>query len=232
MAETVQQADVVRVTDLTPHVREIVLLPVDQKIRYQPGQWVSIKVPHNQKPPLNRAYSMSAPEQPSGDLPLVFDRVPGGIGSEYLYSLQAGDRVSLSGPHGKFLLPAHDQKELLLIGRYTGIVPIRCMIQALVSIQDTGALTVVQAAPAEDELLYQNEFAELAASRTNFHYIPVVSDLSTETNRVIEVLSRLINDRRDIAPMICGIKQFARPLRGWLIELGFDRRDVKIETYD
>jgi hypothetical protein len=59
-----------------------------------------------------------------------------------------------------------------------------------------------------------------------------VSDPPAETDRVIEVLSRLIKDRRDIAPMICGIKQFAQPLRGWLIELGFDRRDVKIETYD
>jgi NAD(P)H-flavin reductase len=232
MAEAVQQADVVRITDLTPHVREIVLLPSDQKIGYQPGQWVSIKVPHNRQVLLNRAYSMAAPEQVSGHIPLVFDRVPGGIGSEYLYSLQAHDRVSLSGPHGKFLLPAHDQKELLLIGRYTGIVPIRCMIQSLVSRQDPGTLTVIQAAPAEDELLYQSEFIELAASRTNLHYISVVSDPPAETDRVIEVLSRLIKDRRDIAPMICGIKQFAQPLRGWLIELGFDRRDVKIETYD
>ncbi len=232
MAETIQEADVVRVTDLTPHVREIVLLPVGKNIGYQPGQWLSIKVPVDQKPPLNRAYSMAAPEQVSGHLSLVFDRVPGGIGSEYLYSLQAGDRLSLSGPHGKFLLPAHNQKELLLIGRYTGIVPIRCMVQALVSIQDTCSLTVIQAAPAEDELLYQSEFTELAASRRNFHYIPVVADASAETERVIEVLSRLMKDRRDIVPMICGIKQFARSLRGWLIELGFDRRDVKIETYD
>ena len=109
MAETIQQADVVRVTDFTPHVRESVLLPAGKKIGYQPGQWLSIKVPVNQKPPLNRAYSMATPEQVSGHLSLVFDRVPGGIGSEYLYSLQAGDRLSLSGPHGKFLLPAHNQ---------------------------------------------------------------------------------------------------------------------------
>jgi phenol hydroxylase P5 protein len=232
MAEAVQQADVVRVTDLTPHVREIILSPADQKISYQPGQWVSIKVPINQKPPLNRAYSMAEPEQPSGQLSLVFDRVPGGIGSEYLYSLQPGDQVSLSGPHGKFLLPAQIQKELFLIGRYTGIVPIRCMIRALVSANNTSALTVIQAAPAEDELLYQNELIELAASRSNFHFIPVISAPPLETDRVIELLSQLIKDRRDVVPMICGIKQFARPLRGWFIELGFDRHDVKIETYD
>ena len=37
---------------------------------------------------------------------------------------------------------------------------------------------------------------------------------------------------RQVAPMIAGIKSFARPLRALFIELGFDRREVKLETYD
>jgi len=32
--------------------------------------------------------------------------------------------------------------------------------------------------------------------------------------------------------MIAGVKAFARPLRALLMELGFDRREVKLETYD
>lgn len=232
MAEPVLQADVVRVTDLTAHVRELVLSPLDRRISYRPGQWVSIKVPVDQRPPLNRAYSMAEPEESSGRLPLVFDRVPGGLGSTYLYQLQPGDRLSLSGPHGKFLLPEQHEKSLLLIGRYTGIVPIRCMIRSLESHENEPGLTVIQAAPAENELLYHDEFVGLEAARANFRYLPVVSSPDTELNRVMDLVSKLITDQRNIVPMICGLKQFVRPLRAFLMEQGFDRREIKVETYD
>ena len=231
MTEAIQQAHIIRVTDLTPHVREVVLLP-EQNISYRPGQWISIKVPLHQKSPLNRAYSMAVPEQPSRQLFLVFDRVPGGTGSEYLYSLRPGDQVLLSGPYGKFLLPAQNQKALLLIGRYTGIVPIHCMVRALVSNKEPIDLTVIQAAPVESELLYHEEFIGLRAARADFQYIPIISPSETELDRVMELVSKLMSDRHDIAPMICGIKQFVRPMRAFFVELGFDRRDVKIETYD
>lgn len=232
MAETIQQADVVSVRDLTTHVREIVLSPVDRRISYRPGQWISIKVPVHQKPPLNRAYSMAEPEEPSGRLPLVFDRVPDGIGSEYLYSLSTGDRLSFSGPHGKFLLPEARGKGILLIGRYTGMVPIRCIIRALISDQNATPLTVISTAPSEDELLYHEELATMEAARAGFRYIPLVGSLDVETDRVMRLIPQLISNRHDVVPMICGLKQFVRPLRALLMERGFDRRDVKVETYD
>jgi NAD(P)H-flavin reductase len=232
MAEAIQQATVTSVRDMTPHVREIVLSPLERRIGYQPGQWISIKVPMDQKPPLNRAYSMAEPEELSGRLPLVFDRVPGGIGTEYLYSLKLGDRLSFSGPHGKFLLPQQREKGLLLIGRYTGMVPIRCMVRALMSAEPTTPLTVISIAPSEGELLYQEEFAALASTHTDMRYVPIIASHEVEVERVMDSISQYVRDCRDLVPMICGIKQFVRPLRGFFMERGFDRRDVKIETYD
>lgn len=232
MAETIQQAEVTGLRDITPHVREIAILPLERRLGYQPGQWISIKVPMEHKPPLNRAYSMAEPEDPSGRLLLVFDRVPGGIGSEYLYSLNAGDRLSFSGPHGRFLLPQERNKNLLLIGRYTGVVPIRSMVRALMSTEPATSVTIISTAPSEDELLYKDEFAALDVIHADIHYIPIVASHELEVERVIETISNQIGDRRDVVPMICGLKQFVRPLRAFFMERGFDRRDVKVETYD
>jgi ferredoxin-NADP reductase len=232
MAEAIQQAAVVRVRDLTPHVREIVLSPLERRISYRPGQWISVKVPVDQKPVLNRAYSMAEPEEATGQLSLVFDRVPGGIGSAYLYSLNPGDRLSLSGPHGKFVLPEQRDKGLLMIGRYTGMVPIRCMIRAMVSTDTATSLTIISTAPSENELLYQEELVALATTHTDFHYLPIAAPPELEMDRVIELVSKQLADCRDVVPMICGIKQFVRPLRAFLMDQGFDRRDVKVETYD
>jgi phenol hydroxylase P5 protein len=32
--------------------------------------------------------------------------------------------------------------------------------------------------------------------------------------------------------MLCGTKSFVRPLRAYFMEGGYDRKEVKIETYD
>src|SRR5262245_2875480 len=140
MAELTQLARVLSVIDLTPTVRQLVLLPQTQKIAFQPGQWVSLKLPVGSKPPLNRAYSMAVPSTISGELTLVFDRVIGGLGSGFLYQLKAGDGVHLSGPYGSFTLPERLDRELLLIARYTGLVPIRCMLKQLYAQRQTGSV--------------------------------------------------------------------------------------------
>ena len=120
-----------------PTVRQLVLLPTVQNIMFQPGQWVSLKLPVGAKPPLNRAYSMAAPGTPSGELTLIFDRVPGGVGSNYLYTLKPGDAIQLSGPYGNFTLPQQLDRDLLLVARYTGLVPIRCMLKQLYAQRQT-----------------------------------------------------------------------------------------------
>src|SRR5206468_6130589 len=62
---------------------------------------------------------------------LIFDRVTDGLGSGYLYTLKPGGETWLSGPHGNFILPRQLDRELVLIARYTGLVPIRCMLKQL-----------------------------------------------------------------------------------------------------
>ena len=81
MAEYVQFATVLSATDLTPQARQLVVLPKEQPLTFKAGQWVSLKLPVGIRPPLNRAYSMAAPSTPSGELTLIFDHVPQGLGS-------------------------------------------------------------------------------------------------------------------------------------------------------
>ena len=131
MAEPIQPATVLSATDLTPHVRQLVIKPKTAKIAFEPGQWVSLQLPVGPKPPLTRAYSMADPSSPYGELTLVFDLVPHGLGSNYLHQVKSGDELTLSGPYGRFILPETLDRELILIGRYTGLVPMRCLLKQL-----------------------------------------------------------------------------------------------------
>src|SRR2546422_777588 len=93
MGEPTQRAKVTRARMLSPTVRELVVVPLESKISFKPGQWVSLKLPVGERQPLTRAYSMAEPESSSGELVLAFDRVPSGLGSGYLVSEPTGDKI-------------------------------------------------------------------------------------------------------------------------------------------
>jgi ferredoxin-NADP reductase len=233
MPELTQPATVLSVTDLTPNVRQLVLLPKERKIVFQPGQWVSLKLPVGPRPPLNRAYSMASPVSPSGEITLVFDRVPDGIGSQYLYTVRPSDEVFLDGPYGSFTLPKLDGNELLLIARYTGLVPMRCMLKGLYAHRDLSPILLISVAPAENELLYHEELLSLAMTHPTFRYLPLVATgEEAAVALTLGMLRPLIDGKPHVLPLLCGRKAFVRPLRAYFMEAGYDRKEVKTETYD
>lgn len=234
MAELTQPATVLSTTDLTPHVRQLILRPKTQKIVFQPGQWISLQLPVGIKPPLNRAYSLAEPPIPTEQLTLVFDRVPGGIGSSYLYGLKSGNELLLSGPYGNFVLPPSLDRELLLVCRYTGLVPIRCMLKRLAASGALPPTTLIAVAPAEDELLYHDELLALTTHHPSFYYKPMVASGTDQevVEATVKQLRPLVTGRPKTTPLLSGVKGFVRPLRAYLVETGYDRKEVKTETYD
>lgn len=234
MAELTQPATVLSVTDLTPQVRQLVLQPKTQRILFQPGQWVSLQLPVGAKPPLNRAYSLAEPPSPTGQLTLVFDRVPNGIGSSYLYGLNAGDELLLSGPYGNFLLPLSFDRDLLFVSRYTGLVPIHCMLKQLAASGPLPQSVLITVGPAKSEWLYHDELLALAARYPSFRYMPMVVNGTNQevVEATVKLLRPAVIGKPKVMPLLSGLKGFVRPLRAYLVETGYDRKEVKTETYD
>jgi ferredoxin-NADP reductase len=234
MAEHIQSATVLSATDLTPNVRQLVVLPREQSISFKPGQWVSLKLPVGTRPPLNRAYSMAAPSTASGELTLVLDRVPEGLGSTYLFQTKPGEEFMLSGPYGNFVLPSSISGELLFVARYTGLVPIRCMLKELYARRYRGPVLLIAVAPSEDELLFHQELLTLAVTHTSFRYLPLVAAAGEEqaVDLTWRMLGPLLDGTAKVVPMLCGTKGFVKPLRSHFVEAGYDRKEVKTETYD
>ena len=177
---------------------------------------------------------MAAPRTPSGELTLIFDRVPDGVGSNYLYTLKPGDNTQLSGPYGNFTLPMSLDRELILIARYTGLVPIRCMLKHLYAQRQTATILLVTVAPAENELLFHQELITMAMTHPGFRYLPLVAAGGGQqgVDLTLSMLRPLIDNAPKVIPMLCGIKGFVRPLRSYFVEAGYDRKEVKTETYD
>lgn len=229
------------VKTISPEVREIVLLPESaEALSYLPGQWISLRLPVGEKPPLIRAYSLATPPASDGRLTLCFDRIEGGLGSEYLWTVEPGTVLEFSGPLGNFTLPDTDT-DLVFVAQYTGVVPFRAMLLALDSdphFAGSGRrVHLVYGASKCEDLVYYDELKSLAQQVSWFDFHPVVQEGAPSdeavTGREQDVLAAYAGTWRPFTPLVCGVREFTFPTRAFFIEqMGFERRTVKVENYN
>jgi NAD(P)H-flavin reductase len=203
-------ARVGRIDDLTHDVRALALeLRDPPAIHFQAGQFVSFEVP---KPglrfPLTRPYSIASPPADPHEIELLFNLVPGGPGSSFLFSLKTGDAVTFRGPAGTFVLRDYPDRRLLFVATGTGIAPIRSMIRT--RLPSPTPVTVIWGLRHERDLYYQDELAALAAHYPEFSYTITLSQPSPSWNgavgRVQSLVATHISSVNDLAVYVCGSK--------------------------
>src|SRR6266542_6148517 len=88
--------------EIAPEVRHFVFQVEDSpSFSYVPGQFVSFTADVNGSP-ITRAYSMASPAN-GNRFDLCLNRVVEGHLSPYLFDLQPGDRIQMTGPWGAFI---------------------------------------------------------------------------------------------------------------------------------
>ncbi|MBM3462230.1 MAG: hypothetical protein FJX76_09030 [Armatimonadetes bacterium] len=236
-----QQAEVVALRHLAPDVRELVLQPLEEKVSFKPGQWISVHLPIGEKP-LVRAYTMAEPESDDGTLVLCFDRVKGGAASNYLFSVDVGTRFPISAALGNFTLPDPLETPLAFVTWFTGIVPIHCMLTDMERRGLTPRTVLLYGAPNSDELIYHAQLQEMAVRHSWLEYHPIGN--AAEPDRTVEdvlaalpgVMAKTFPEGPgpgEVVPMLCGIRAVVLPAREWFMtERGFARQSVRKETYD
>ncbi len=207
-------ANVGGISDLTHDVRVVRLdLRDPGEISFLAGQFVSFEV---QTPelrfPVTRPYSIASPPSNRRVIDLLLNLVPGGPGSEYLFSLKSGDPVSFRGPAGTFVLREYPARRLLFVATGTGIAPIRSMIHA--RLPSPTPVTLIWGLRNERDLYYQDELAELAGRFPEFSYTITLSQPSPqwqrETGRVQAAVEAATTRVDDLAAYVCGGREMIR----------------------
>lgn len=228
-------ATVIATREVAPEVRELTLSAPSPPIEWAPGQWISLHLPLGEKPPLVRAYTLAAPPQPSGELSLCFDRVPGGMGSDYLFSIQPGAVLTFGTPLGRFTLPEADGDQLWA-AHFTGIVPFRAMLLRLREQPPAGKVTLIYGAERPEALVYHSELLRFAEEHPWFELLATIAephpDWAGQVGSELDLLPALVGERADLLPMACGKREFVHAVRGFFQDRGYDRRAVRIESYD
>ncbi|HDN2511588.1 TPA: NADH:ubiquinone reductase (Na(+)-transporting) subunit F [Providencia rettgeri] len=143
------------------------------------------------KEPTVRAYSMANYPEEHGIIMLNVriatppprnPDVPPGIMSSYIWSLKAGDKVTISGPFGEFFAKETDA-EMVFIGGGAGMAPMRSHIfDQLRRLDSKRKISFWYGARSVREMFYTEDFDQLAAEHENFTWNVALSDPLPEDN--------------------------------------------------
>lgn len=141
--------------------------------------------------PITRAYSMANYPDEKGIImlnvriatpPFNNMKAPPGQMSSYIWSLKAGDKVTISGPFGEFFAKDTDA-EMVFIGGGAGMAPMRSHIfDQLRRLASKRKITFWYGARSVREMFYVEDFNKLAEDCPNFTWHVALSDPQPEDN--------------------------------------------------
>jgi NAD(P)H-flavin reductase len=204
------RATVCRVRDLTHDVREIDLrLAEPSQITFKAGQFLSFEVGQDEKKrTIIRPYSIASPPSQVDVVTLLFNLVPGGPGSTYLFGLKEGDEAHFKGPAGNFYLRNDLARDHLFVATGTGIAPIRSMLLNLFEREASGAVTLYWSLRSRRDLYYQDELEAWARTHLKFSFTTTLSrpenGWSGERGRVTPLVEKRIASVQNLAVYLCG----------------------------
>ncbi len=194
--------------------------------------------------PVTRAYSIA--NRPADAGAIVFNirlavppagqekDVPPGVVSSYLFALEPGDSVDVSGPFGDFHVQPTD-RDMIFIGGGVGMAPLRSMIHEQIGLGTTRKISFFYGARSLADLFYREEFEAIAAEHANFMWTPALSDPAPgdrwtgATGFIHETVRNAL--RRHPAPedceyYLCGPPVMISAVLAMLEKLGVERNSI------
>ena len=205
--------------------------------------------------PICRAYSMA--NHPAEKNVIIlniriatppFDRKTGGfaklnpgICSSYIWSLKAGDKVTISGPYGEFFIKDTD-KEMMFIGGGAGMAPMRSHIFDQFKTKHTSRkASFWYGGRSLRELFYVEDFRQVEKENPDFSFHVALSEPKTEDNwnGYTGFIHQVIYDNylskhkepEEIEYYLCGPKMMTDAVVAMLDELGVPKENIMFDDF-
>ena len=158
-----REARVRVVRDLSPHVREIILVPEGGASPWTPGAHIDVSLPLKGGAQV-RSYSLVGEAASAYRIAVKREDDRRG-GSRFMHSLAAGAKLFVSEPKNAFALD-YSRPAYLLVAGGIGVTPIIGQAQALA--RHGANLRVALAARTRADILFQDDFSRALGNRVEF----------------------------------------------------------------
>ena len=236
-----------------PEYRNLLFKDFDVEDEYHPD-WDKYKIWNlvaNNDEPLFRAFSMANHPAEGNRImlnvriatppPPLWNDVPPGLATSYIFNLKTGDKVTISGPYGEFFIKETD-REMVYIGGGAGMAPMRSHLFHLFQTLKTGRkVSFWYGARSLREMFYDDHFKDLADQFPNFNYQVALSDAMEEDNwkgstgfihQVLhdEYLSKH-DDPTEVEYYMCGPPPMINAVEGMLDSLGVEPEMIAYDSF-
>ena len=238
------ESEILEVKQLTSDTVDILLSSPDS-FEFKAGQYVLLGVPINhpklegkeltgaEGSKIRRAYSIVNSPSTKGKIELCVKEVEGGSLSGFICDLKKGEKVSLMGPIGNFLIKKID-KNIVFIAVGAGIAPFLSMIKNLLEKNFPGKIILIKGARTEKDSLYDEEFNELKEKHNNFESYNTLSRPEEDfenTGYVQDFLDKYVHNF-DANFYICGLQKMIEDVKEALKFKGVPVNQIFYEKYD
>ncbi len=229
------ESEVREVKQLSPSVKSF-LLTIPDQFSFEPGQFVTLFVNIGNTIE-RRSYSIASSVGQKGFIEVCVDSVEHGRVSPHVHAFQKGQKVTVQGPLGVFILkPDAKEKENVFIATGTGITPFVSMIPYLLE-QTKKKVILLAGYKHEDEILYDDIFRSLTKKYNNFEYHTIISRPKNSTYiRETGYVQALLEKRVpvDFAGdfYLCGLFNMIKDVGKLLVERKINKERIIFERYD
>ncbi len=217
MSKQYHQLKVKEVIRETPDAVSIVFEKPQERMPYQPGQFLTLIMPIDGKKQ-RRSYSLSSCPFLDPNPTVTVKRVAGGMMSNYLNNqLKPGDTLDVMEPMGVFTtsLVGTEQRHLIMFGGGSGITPLMSIMKSVLYAEPKTKVSLVYANRDKDAIIFRKQLEVLQEKydRT-FRVVHLLEEPSAdfpslsgriEPERVAELLAELPeHPAEDTEYFLCG----------------------------
>lgn len=196
---------------------------------YQPGQFLTVRVPSDRDGSVARCYSLSSSPH-TGDLPTItVKRTAGGYASNWIAdNVRPGGVLDLLPPAGTFSPRSLDGDFLLFAGG-SGITPVMSIIKSALA-AGRGRIVLVYANRDERSVIFGAQLRGLAAAADGrllvVHWLDSVQGAPT-----VAAIAALARPYTGAEAFICGPDAYLAVVREALGKLGVPAKGVRVERF-
>ncbi|CDQ47131.1 ferredoxin--NADP reductase [Mycolicibacterium neoaurum] len=198
-----------------------------EKLRYSPGQFLTLRVPSERTGSVARCYSLSSSPARDEKLTVTVKRTADGYASNWLCdNAHPGMRMHVLAPSGTFV-PKTLDTDFLLLAAGSGITPMMAICKSALA-EGTGKIVLVYANRDENSVIFAETLRELTAAHpdrlTVIHWLETVQGLPNT-----DALATLVGPFAAHEAFICGPGPFMSAAEAALKTV--DARHIHIEVF-
>ncbi|OFJ53730.1 ferredoxin--NADP reductase [Mycolicibacterium grossiae] len=200
-----------------------------ERLRYQPGQFLTLRVPSDRTGSVARCYSLCTSPHTDSALAVTVKRTDGGYASHWLCdNAEAGMRIHVLAPSGTFV-PRTLDADFLLLAAGSGITPMMAIAKSALA-EGSGRVVLVYANRDETSVIFAGALRDLAAKHpdrlTVVHWLESVQGLPS-----VAALGGLIAPFTAHDAFVCGPGPFMAAAEEALKAAGTAPERIHVEVF-